>query len=176
MHVTHAPAVAQAAPEQRHRAQPAAAAAPVVATSSGTGRARVEGLQLVLRGPGGTNMTLHNVVAALQPQHGSQSLMGGLSQQALLATAGPALKVFGSDGACLAFAAAPPAGGPASVAAWRSASPSSVAWNSGYGWSLLFIRHLDYLAFKGRRSQMPLCLRMLALLYMTCLFWIWIAR
>ena len=123
-----------------------------VATSNGQGRSRVDGLQLILPGPSGSPMCLKNVAAVLQPkQHAAAPLTGfNPSFGASGAPAQrPALRVYGADGACLAFAAAPPPGGPAGVAAWRRATPQSVSWNSGYGWSLLFLRHVDYLAFKG---------------------------
>jgi len=123
-----------------------------VATSNGQGRSRVDGLQLILPGPNGSPMCLKNVAAVLQPkQHAAAPLAGftpGFGASGAAAQR-PALRVYGADGACLAFAAAPPPGGPAGVAAWRRATPQSVSWNSGYGWSLLFLRHVDYLAFKG---------------------------
>ena len=123
-----------------------------VATSPGRGRSRVDGLRLMLPGPNGNHMGVDNVAAVLQPQqHAAMPLAGfnpGFGGSAL-AGQRPALRVYGADGACLAFAAAPPPGGPAGVAAWRRATPQSVSWNSGYGWSLLFLRHIDYLAFKG---------------------------
>lgn len=118
-------------------------------SSCGSGRVQVDGLQLVLPSTTGARMCLNNVSAVLQQQQESQHPNGGLSQQCDGSSGGPVLYLYGADGACLAFAAAPPPGGPNSVAAWRSASPQSVAWNSGYGWSLLFLRHVDYLAFKG---------------------------
>ena len=124
-----------------------------VATSNGQGRSRVDGLQLILPGPNGSPMCLKNVAAVLQPkQHAAAQLTGFNSSfgGSGAACQRPALRVYGADGACLAFAAAPPPGGPAGVAAWRRATPQSVSWNSGYGWSLLFLRHVDYLAFKGR--------------------------
>ena len=138
--------------QQQDPGLPPGVAPTTVATSPCRGRSRVDGLRLMLPGPNGNHMGVDNVAAVLQPkQHAAMPLAGfnpGFGGSAIGGQR-PALRVYGTDGACLAFAAAPPPGGPAGVAAWRRATPQSVSWNSGYGWSLLFLRHVDYLAFKG---------------------------